>query len=107
MNILVIGPPNLTSKNVVKDALEKGHYVTVFVRKPVVGIAHPNLKIARGEVHDLTALDLAMKGQDAVIELLDLDHNEPTTFLSDGTMNIIAAMKKTRLPALSVCLQPE
>ena len=106
MKILIIGATGGTGRELVKQALERGHYVTAFVRKPersrladpTASGGAPQLKIMQGNVLDYESVSRAVEGQDAV--LCALGHKRwlgPTRILSDGTKNIIRAMDQHRV----------
>ena len=72
MKLLVLGGSGGTGRQIVSQALDAGHDVTVVAREPgKVGIQHPHLTIVSG---DTTAggasLTGRMRGQDAVISAL-------------------------------------
>ncbi len=96
MNLLIIGASHGIGLETVKQALEKGHNVMAFSRHPErIGITHPNLRAVAGDVLDPSSLDLAVKGQDGVIVSLGIPPTKkPVTVFSEGTRNIISAMKK-------------
>lgn len=94
MKVLVIGGTGGTGKQLIAQALEKGHNVSALVRNPdKVKQTHPQLRILKGDVLHPDALKNACMGQDAV--LCALGHKKffiKTTILSRGTQNIIVAM---------------
>jgi putative NADH-flavin reductase len=96
MRLLVIGASGGTGQALIAEALERGHEVTAFVRKPAsVTMKHKLLSVVQGNVLDPASLDAAMKGQSAVV--CALGHKQffwPTSILSKGTRNIIDAMEK-------------
>lgn len=115
MKLLIIGATGGTGKELVKQALERGHIVTALVRKPEklqkertlrpFGCAHGrqaqgdlnsgfSLKIMQGNVLDYESVSRAVEGQEAVLSALG--HKRwlgPTRILSDGTKNIMKAME--------------
>jgi len=102
MNVLIIGATGGTGRELVKQALERGHIVTALVRKPdrarltdpTASGQRPNLRIMQGNVLDYESVSRAVQGQDAVLSALG--HKRwlgPTRILSDGTKNIVKAMK--------------
>ncbi len=95
MRLLIIGATGGTGKQLVQQALAQGHHVTAMVRTPAkVETTHPRLQVLRGDVLDQASLETAMLGQDAVLSALG--HTffyKPTTILSEGTRNIMRAMK--------------
>lgn len=96
MKLLVIGGTGGTGKHIITQALEAGHEVTALVRNPAkVRITHPALKVHKGNVLHPETLVTACKDQDAVISALG--HKKffiPTTILSRGTRNLLAAMQE-------------
>jgi len=95
MRILIIGATGGTGRELVKQALERGHEVTAFARNPAkLGLTHERLRIAKGDVLDVPSIEAAMRGQEAVFSALG--HKRwlgPSRILSAGTENLIRAMK--------------
>jgi putative NADH-flavin reductase len=55
----------------VQQALETGHQVTAFVRKPArLKIEHSNLRIVQGNVLDYASVETAVEGQSVVLSAL-------------------------------------
>ena len=104
LSLVVVGATGGTGRELVKQALARGHKVTAFVRDPTkLAIEHENLKLARGDVMDYASVESALRGQDAV--LCALGHKRffyPTKILSEGTHNIVRAMKVCAVPRLIV-----
>src|SRR5712692_925153 len=104
LRILIIGATGGTGRQLVRQALEQGHQVTAFVRKPKkLKIEHPNLRVVKGNVRDYASMESAMRDQNAVV--CALGHKRwfyPTRILSEGTRNILRAMKSCGVPRL-VC----
>lgn len=95
MNLLIIGASGGTGKELVQQGLEQGHSVKAFVRNPdSLKLNHDRLTLVQGDVLDYASVKRAMEGSDAVLSALG--HSRwfiPTSILSEGTKNIIAAMK--------------
>jgi putative NADH-flavin reductase len=104
LRVLIIGATGGTGRELVRQALEHGHQVTAFVRKPKkMKMEHPNLRVVRGNVLDYESVEAAMQGQSAVVSALG--HKRlfwPTKILSRGTDNTMRAMKACRVPRLIV-----
>lgn len=96
MKIAVFGAGGRTGLLTVFQALDKGHLVTAFARSPEkVTIRHKNLKVIQGNILDYLKVKEAVEGQDAIISALGNSGRKHSTELSDGTANIIKAMKET------------
>jgi len=100
MNILLFGATGDTGKEVLLQALEQGHYITAVVRNPTkINLQSDRLNIVQGDV--LTSnIDFAFIEQDAVICCLGAPANNARTLRSEGTKNIIDAMKKANMNRL-------
>ena len=71
MKLLVLGATGATGKQIVSQALEAGHDVTVFARDPAkAGPERPRLRVIAGDFNDSAALAGAMRGQDAVLSAI-------------------------------------
>ncbi|WP_313579871.1 NAD(P)H-binding protein [Chishuiella sp.] len=109
MHIVIFGATGLVGSATVKEALGKGHIVTILVRTPSkLNIRHPNLKVIKGDALDANAVIDALKGAEAVIQTLGYGgkgDGKPTTFTADATRLILDGMKKhkvNRIIAMSV-----
>src|SRR5512147_3139820 len=96
MRILIVGATGGTGRELVEQALERGHEVTAFARRPeAVAVRHERLRVARGDVMDAASVAAAVAGQEAVLSALG--HKRwlyPTRILSQGTANVLDAMAK-------------
>jgi putative NADH-flavin reductase len=94
--VLIVGATGGTGRELVAQALERGHVVTALVRNPSsLSIVHPRLRIVRGNVLDAATVAAAVREHDAVVSALG--HKQffrPTRILSDGTRNIVRAMEE-------------
>ncbi len=95
LRILIIGGTGGTGRQLVQQALELGHEVTALVRAPSkLQMAHPNLRVVKGDVLDYASVESAMRKQVAVV--CALGHKQwfyPNRILLEGTGNILRAMK--------------
>ncbi|MBK5258973.1 MAG: SDR family oxidoreductase [Thermoanaerobaculia bacterium] len=102
--VLIVGATGGTGRQLVTQALERGHVVTAFVRNPSkLQIEHPQLHVVRGDVLDYGSVEQAVSGQDSVI--CALGHKKyfyPARILSEGTRNLLRAMETHHVPRL-VC----
>jgi putative NADH-flavin reductase len=104
MQILVIGATGGTGREIVKQALERGHDVVALARNPAkVTTKHERLRVAQGDVMDRASIEAALAGCVAVV--CALGHKRwlgPSKILSEGTRNIVAAMEKHGVERLVV-----
>jgi len=71
VKLLVLGGTGGTGRQIVQQALDAGHEVTVFVRDPAKAPEqHARLRIVQGDIANTQALADAVRGQDAVISAL-------------------------------------
>src|SRR5512136_2637875 len=104
MRILIFGASGRAGKHIVKAALEAGHVVLAFTRKPLgFPLGHPKLEVARGDVLDYPSVLAAVRGAHGVICAIGAADVEDTAVLSRGTANIVRAMRESGLRRL-VCL---
>lgn len=93
--VLIVGATGGTGRQLVEQALERGHVVTALARDPsALRIEHPRLTVVRGDVLDYRSVEAAVRGQDAVLSALG--HKRffyPTRILSEGTRNLLRAME--------------
>lgn len=99
MKLLIIGGTGGTGQQLIKQALEQGHSLTVLARHPEkIKIANPHLSVIKGNVLDPEKVQEVMACQDAVLSALG--HKRffiKTNILSEGTSNIIHAMQKHKV----------
>jgi len=102
LRVLVLGATGRTGRELVRQALEQGHQVTVLVRKPKkMKMEHPNLRVVEGNVLNYASVESAMRGQSAVLCALGTKRFfYPNRVLSNGTANILRAMKDCGVPRL-------
>ncbi|QHW31560.1 SDR family oxidoreductase [Paenibacillus rhizovicinus] len=94
MRIVVFGAGGRTGRFVVEQALDQGHIVTAFLRRPHrLGLTHARLFFAQGDARDGEAAAAAIAGQDAVISCLGTKGLGSTTLLSETAERIIAGMQ--------------
>jgi putative NADH-flavin reductase len=72
MKIAVFGPTGPLGRQIVTQALERGHEVTALARSPEkLGASHARLRVVKGDVFDgRAAIEPAVAGQDAVVSAL-------------------------------------
>ena len=93
MKLIIFGATGSIGRQVVNQALSQGHTVTAFARQASkVGIEHPNLRIALGNVFDPVSVETAIQNHDAV--LVSIGAGRKGNVRAEGTRNIIKAMEK-------------
>ena len=103
MKLLILGATGATGLELMEQALEAGHEVTAFARRPeAVQLKHANLRVHQGGILDYSTVEAAVQGQDAVLSALGVRRLGKNTILSDGTRNLIEAMEKLRVKRLIV-----
>ncbi|MGF1461341.1 MAG: NAD(P)-dependent oxidoreductase [Leptolyngbyaceae cyanobacterium] len=95
MKLVIFGATGTVGRQVVQQALEQGHTVTAFARNLTkLDIQHPHLSFIPGDVMDASAVEQAVRGQDAVVCVLGSGKKVTGTVRSEGTQRIIQAMEK-------------
>ena len=93
--VLIVGATGGTGRELVTQALARGHAVTALVRNPAaLGVTHPQLRIVQGNILDYASVAAAVKGQEAVVSALG--HKRffsPSRILSGGTGHLLLAME--------------
>lgn len=97
MNILIVGATRGIGRQLLEQALSSGHTVTALVRNPQrLATHHQALRVVKGDILDPESVAFAMAGQDAVCCTIGV--KAPwiqITVFSEGTRNLLQAMKKT------------
>lgn len=94
MKLVIFGATGTIGRQVVQQALEQGHTVTAFARNLAkLDIQHPHLSFAQGDVMESATVEQAIRGQDAVVCVLGSGKKLTGTVRSEGTRQIIQAMK--------------
>jgi len=103
MKILIFGATGGTGTELVKQALERGHLVTAFVRNPAQLVDKgEGLTLVTGDIHDVASVGCCIQGQDAVLCALGARDLKKTMIRTEGTVNIINSMKKNNVTRLIV-----
>ena len=97
MRLTVLGASGRIGRQVVTQALDAGHEVTVLVRDPSrLGDAADRVRVVRGNVADADAVNQAVAGAEAVISAIGPDGNRPeqVDLLRGGMRHTIDAMRR-------------
>jgi len=103
-SILILGGTGRTGRWVVREALDKGYWVTVMTRNPATAgfDEHPRLELVKGNVLHYTDVFNAVQGIDVIISVLGRDGKNVEVF-TQGTLHILKAMRHSRARRL-ICL---
>jgi putative NADH-flavin reductase len=102
MRLLIFGATGGTGRELVRQALERGHSVTAFAREPAALEEHDNLRGLAGDVLDPAAVERAVTGHDAVLCVVGKPATRPGKVRSEGTRNIVRAMESAG-PTRLIC----
>src|SRR5690242_15709187 len=108
MKVLVIASSRRIRRQLLEQARVEGHEVTALERQlPRFRWRRPKYRVVEGDVLNERSLAPAVAGQDAVLcWLTQKATRQPTTYLWEGTANLIRAMEKhgvRRLICISAC----
>nr|XP_057936840.1 flavin reductase (NADPH) [Doryrhamphus excisus] len=105
-NVAVFGATGMTGQATVTLAAAAGYNVTVLVRDPArLPADHKASRVVVGDVLNMDDVKKTMEGQDAVIIVLGTRSDlSPTTMMSDGTKNIVEAMKARGIRKVVGCM---
>lgn len=82
MRLLVFGASGKTGHALVRQAIDRGHTVTAFVRTPgKLTITDPSVRVLGGNVADSAAVASAIPGHDALVSALGV--SKPLTHDAD------------------------
>lgn len=95
MKIVIFGAAGSTGRDVVKQALARGHEVMAFDRHlATLTLEHPRLTKVQGDIFNSAQVEAAVAGQDAAVCVLGVGPQVTQPVCSTGTEHIIAAMQK-------------
>ena len=104
MKLFVIGATGGTGREIVQQALERGHHVSAFVRSPeAVTLKHERLAVLKGNVTGEDQLSEAMQNHDAVLSALGpREAFKPSTLLHDSALATTRAMQRSGVKRLLI-----
>ncbi len=94
MRLLVFGASGKTGRELVRQALERGHSIDAVVRLPNALDAQPGLTVIQGDVADAALINRAVPEHDAVVSTLGVAtplRHDPAVIA--GIANIVRAME--------------
>ena len=104
MKLFVIGATGRTGREIVEQALARGHQVTAFVRSPEsITLKNERLTVLKGNAMDENQLFNAMQNHDAVLSALGPRKPfKPSSLLHDSALAITRAMNRSGVKRLLV-----
>jgi len=104
MKLFVIGATGRTGREIVEQALARGHHVTAFVRSPEgIGLSNERLTILKGNAMDENQLFEAMQNHDTVLSTLGPRKVfKPGSILRDSALATTRAMNRSGLKRLLI-----
>jgi len=104
MKIFVIGATGRTGREVVEQALARGHDVTAFVRSPeAIGLTNEKLTVIKGEATEKDQLVKAMQNHDAVVSTLGPRKPfKPSSLLHDSALATTRTMHRLGVKRLLI-----
>jgi putative NADH-flavin reductase len=104
MRLFVIGATGRTGREIVQQALARGHHVTAFVRSPEsLTLTNERLTTLKGNAMDENQLCYAMQNHDAVLSALGpREAFKPSSLLHDCALATTRAMKRSGVKRLLV-----
>jgi putative NADH-flavin reductase len=108
MRLAVVGATGPTGREIVREALRRGHDVIAAVRRPDASVVDaPGLVVVKADVTDTqSSLLPAVEGVDAVLSALGSRDRGPTAVYSLGARRIVEAMHSAGVRRL-VCISSE
>jgi putative NADH-flavin reductase len=101
MKITLFGATGRTGQKILKQALDKNHEITAYVRNPdKIKINHKNINIIEGELYQKEKLESAIKGSDVVMSALGPVKNSPKDIMQNTAREITDSMKKQNVKRL-------
>src|SRR6266550_6240479 len=104
MKLFVIGATGRTGREIVEQALARGHHVTAFVRSPEsITSKNERLTVLKGNAMDENELFDAMQNHDAVLSTLGpREVFKPSSMLRDSALATSLAMNRSGVKRLVV-----
>ncbi|NTW61493.1 NAD(P)H-binding protein [Candidatus Saccharibacteria bacterium] len=104
MKVIVFGATGGTGIELVKQLIDRNYEVSAFIHKNTGALEKYSDKINffRGDVLDYNSVQAAISGQEAVLVALGVVPGVANGILSDGTGNIIKAMRESGAKRLVV-----
>ena len=103
MRLFMLGATGGTGRQLIDQALARGHRVTAFVRSPEKFSARPEgLNVQQGDPRDAAALTAALPGHDAVLSALGPPGPRRSAILPDSARSTVSAMQSAGIRRLLI-----
>ncbi len=94
--LAIFGGTGLTGRQLLTLALDRGMEVVALARQPSkLAEFHGSLKVIEGSATDVTAVERAVTGSNAVLSAMGQVKDSPPDILTTASLNIVGAMKKS------------
>jgi uncharacterized protein len=101
--IAVFGATGNIGRQIVREAVSRGHDVTAVARNPAdLGIHEPRVQVMRGDVLDPASVTAAAAGQDAVISAVGPREGQDPAMLVDAARSLLEGLKRAHVARLLV-----
>lgn len=103
MKLAILGASGRTGSQLVTQALDSGHQITVLARSPEkLGALRSRVAVVQGNVTDASAVERLVEGSDAVLSALGHVRDSPLDVLSVAANHVIAGMRRYGIRRLVV-----
>ena len=103
MRLFILGATGGTGRQLIDQALVRGHQVTAFVRSPEkLGARPEGLSVQQGDPRDAAALTAALPGHDAVLSALGPPGPRRSTILPESARSTVSAMQSSGMRRLLI-----
>jgi putative NADH-flavin reductase len=103
MRLFILGATGGTGRQLIGQALARGHQVTAFVRSPEkLGARQQGLSVQQGDPRDAAALNLALSGHDALLSALGPPGPRRSTILRDSARSTVSALQSAGIRRLLI-----
>ena len=100
--IAVMGATARSGREIIRQALERGHVVKGFARSPSkLGLSHPNLTLYQGDIYERDSIARVLAGDEVVVSMIGLGTPDdpmaevgPVDIYTVMAENLIAVMKE-------------
>lgn len=104
MRLVILGATGGTGRQLLQQALDQGHQITVLVRRPeALSLTHERLRVVSGDVLKPDSLAAVLPGQDAVLSVVGKSSFRPMTFYRESARHLVEQMSQAGVQRL-VCL---